>query len=303
MKRAIGLMAQAFSLLSDEKDCVPPRVVMTAPASSLALLFKPAFMSKFGRMSVKILTQLLDNPNPDVPTIKGMVLLFDMKTGHHLAMADGSRITALRTGAASGIATRYLANPDASSLALFGCGAQGHTQLEAMVSARRIRRICLFDTLEIRARELAAESARWGSFEIKINPDPAVLQEMDIICTATPSTKPLFSHSDLKPGVHINAVGSFRPDMQELDPEIFRDSLVFLDDAAACLGESGDLLTPIQAGILTPDQIAGEIGELISGKVRGRSSQSQITLFKTVGNAIQDFFIINEAYEASLTSD
>jgi ornithine cyclodeaminase/alanine dehydrogenase len=303
MKRAIGLMAQAFTHLSADKDCVPPRVVMAPPGSSLALFFKPAFMSNFGRMSVKIITQLLENCDPCLPTIKGMVLLFDMKTGHLLAMADGSRITSLRTGAASGIATRYLANHDASSVAVFGCGAQGRTQLEAVTTERRISRICLFDTKEMRARELAAEGSRSGHLNIEVNPDLQVLKEMDIICTATPSSTPLFSYSNLKPGVHINAVGSYKPDMQELDPELFRNSLIYLDDSDACLGESGDLLGPIKSGILAPQEVMGEIGQLISGQIRGRTSHNEITVFKSVGNAIQDFFIINEAYKASLAKD
>ena len=241
------------------------------------------------------------NENPDVPTIKGMVMLIDMTTGCILSISDGQSITALRTGAASGIATSYLAKPDASALALFGCGAQGQTQAEAVMAVRPITKIFLFDSSSEKAISLAGKIRLNTGSECVINPDLGVLKEVDIICTATPAKKPLFELYHLKPGVHINAIGSYRPDMQEIDPGIFRAGLTYLDDAPACIKESGDLVIPLSQGIIQEDDIIGELGELINGSIKGRQNADDITIFKTVGNAIQDFFIANEAYEKSMS--
>ena len=300
MKRAIQLMENAFRILSVKSAYVPQRVVMTTPDESMSIFFKPAFLSRYNRMSIKILTQILANDNRDIPTIKGMVLLIDMVSGSILSISDGTSITALRTGAASGIATAYLANRDASALAIFGCGAQGRTQLEAIRSVRPITKVYLFDSSVNQAIKMEEEMELHKDLNCEINPDLSVLKNVDIICTATPSHHPLFGLNHLKQGVHINAVGSYRPDMQEINPEILRFGLTYLDDAPACLKDSGDLVIPLSLGIIDEDDIVGELGDLIAGSVRGRQSSDDITIFKTVGNAIQDFFIANEAYEKSL---
>jgi ornithine cyclodeaminase/alanine dehydrogenase-like protein (mu-crystallin family) len=300
MSRAIKLMEIAFPILSAKQAHVPARVVMRTPDHSMSVFFKPAFLEKYQRMSIKILTQIHGDCNPDNPTIKGLVMLIDMVSGDILSISDGRSITSIRTGAASGIATSYLANQDASSLAVFGCGAQGLTQVEAVLAVRPITRICLFDVSECQVNALAQKVERQFGISCEINPGLGVLRDMDVICTATPSKDPLFSAADLQPGVHINAVGSYRPDMNEIDPEIFRNSLIYLDDAPACIKESGDIIRPVEAGIIRESDIIGELGELISGTVDGRKNRDDITIFKTVGNAIQDFFIANEAYEKSI---
>ncbi len=301
MIKAITLMEEAFRILSEKSAYIPQRIVMSTPDDKMSIFFKPAFMSRYNRLSIKLLTQIHVNENSENPTIKGTVLLIDMISGSIISIADGNYITALRTGAASGIATQYLANPDASSVAIFGCGAQGLTQLEAILAVRPIRNVYLFDQSPKKAIALAEELNLSGKFEVQINPDLKVLKTVDVICTATPSQKPLFSISDLKPGVHINAIGSYKPDMNEIDPEILRNGMVFLDDRLACLKETGDLIIPLTAGIICEGNINGELGELISGAVSGRKTPEDITLFKSVGSAIQDFFIANEAYEQSIS--
>jgi len=303
MSRAIELMESAFKILSANSAYVPPRVVMTTPDDKMSVFFKPAFMSLYKRMSIKILTQLLANENKDIATIKGLVLLIDMETGHILSITDGSYLTALRTGAASGIATAHLANPDSSSLAVFGCGAQGKTQLEAILAVRPIEQVFLFDLSDSLAHCLAENVKATFKGNVTVNPGLGVLKQVDVICTATPSTTPLFSLRHVKPGVHINAIGSYRPDMQEIDSDIFKHARVYLDDAPACITGSGDLFIPLNSGILQESDILGEIGEMMSGSIAGRQTPSDITVFKTVGNAIQDFFVVNEAYELSLATE
>ncbi len=302
MARAIDLMQTAFSILSDKSAYVPPRVVMSTQDHKMSIFFKPAFLSRYQRLSIKILSQIHENLNSSMPTIKGTVLLMDMVTGQILSICDGNYVTALRTGAASGIATRYLALPGASTAAIFGCGAQGTSQLEAIMAVRTIKMVYLFDQLQNKAVRLAEKFNPGSSPEFIINPDVSVLKNADIICTATPSPNPLFHLRDLKPGVHINAIGSYRPDMNEIDPEILGQCRIYLDDAPACIHESGDLMNPMKSGIIKKTDIQGEIGELMAGSITGRQSPSDITLFKSVGNAIQDFFIANEAYESSFKS-
>ncbi len=303
MTRAIDLMEIAFRILSEKSATVPKRIVMSTPDNAMSVFFKPAFLSQYNRMSVKMLTQILTNEDPEIPTIKGIVLLIDMKNGQIISISDGTSITALRTGAASGIATKYLAKPDASSLAIFGCGAQGNSQLDAVMAVRPIREVSLFDINEKRAETLMKSSGLSDTVRFTINPPLAMLKSADIICTATNSQKPLFTLKDVKPGVHINAIGSYRPDMQEIDPGIFRCALTYLDDAPACIKDSGDLIKSLDSGHICETDIQGELGELIAGNIGGRQHADDITIFKSVGNAIQDFFIANEAYERSMGSE
>lgn len=295
MPEAIRLMETAFGLLSGNECFVPQRVVMQAPESDLSIFFKPAFISKYNRLSIKILTQSANSKLSGLPTIMGMVILISTTTGEVLCTCDAEYLTALRTGAAAGIATDKLARKDSSVAAIFGCGAQGRTQLEAILAVRPVERVYAFDRNRETARFFAGEFS--GRAEMIPADSPDVLRNADIISTCTPATSPLFSSSYIKKGAHINAIGSFMPSMQELDPELIRRSLLFVDNKSSCLLESGDLLKPISEGIFTDQIIRGEIGELISGKIAGRTGKDDITIFKSVGNAIQDFFIINEAFD------
>lgn len=299
MSRAIELMGLAFKLLSDKSAFVPPRVVMTSQDESMSVFFKPAFLQQYNRMSIKILTQIHTDELVDTATIKGMIMLVDLKSGAVLSLTDGTCATALRTGAASGLATKLLSRPDSTCVAVFGCGAQGKTQLEAVMAVRSIKRILLFDNRPVQAERLVSELGLDPGLEIMINPDISLLKDADVICTATPSKAPLFGKSQIKPGVHINAVGSYRPDMQEIDPEVMGAAKIYLDQANACLDDSGDLLVPMAMGIIRREDVVGEIGELAGGVIPGRKEPGEITLFKSVGSAIQDFFIANEAYELS----
>jgi ornithine cyclodeaminase/alanine dehydrogenase-like protein (mu-crystallin family) len=167
------------------------------------------------------------------------------------------------------------------------------------MAVRSIKRILLFDNRPVQAERLVSELGLDPGLEIMINPDISLLKDADVICTATPSKAPLFGKSQIKPGVHINAVGSYRPDMQEIDPEVMGAAKIYLDQANACLDDSGDLLVPMAMGIIRREDVVGEIGELAGGVIPGRKEPGEITLFKSVGSAIQDFFIANEAYELS----
>ncbi len=300
MPKAINAMGRAFSSLSAGDSYVPMRFVSRLPTHELLMLFKPAFVDSDKRVTIKFLTQRESGTLPGIPTIQGIVLVIDSETGEILAMMDGEYLTALRTGAASGLATRCWARKDARVLALFGCGTQGRTQVEAVLCERDIKKVLVFDTSQEVAAQFITDMAKRFAVEIVHTNDTRQVKEADIICTATNSQQPLFHREDVKAGVHVNAIGSFQPHMQELDPLLIRDARVFLDQSEACLKESGDLIKPMSEGIINRNHLAGEIGDFLLGRIAGRESEDQITLFKSVGVAIQDYAVATDIYNVSL---
>jgi ornithine cyclodeaminase/alanine dehydrogenase len=300
MKQAIDAMAQAFSSLSSGECYVPMRVVTGLPSNELLMLFKPAFVEKDKKVTVKFITQRETNSVPGIPSIQGIVMVIDSLTGEIMSIMDGGCITALRTGAASGLATRFLAGKNAHTMALFGCGAQGKTQVEAVLCERAIKKILLFDKDRNRASLFVQEMQDKFNPEMVFCEDTSILKEADIICTATNATAPLFKREDVKKGAHINAIGSFQPHMQELDPWLIRDARVFLDQTEQCLKESGDLIKAMMDGIVNESHIAGEIGDFLLDRIAGRESEEQITIFKSVGVAIQDYAVATDIYNESL---
>ena len=300
MQKAINAMERAFSSLSSGEGFVPLRFVSRIPSNELLMLFKPAYVEKDRRVSVKVLTQRNCSSSQGIPTIQGIVLVIDAVSGEILSIIDGEYITALRTGAASGLATRCFARENARIMALFGCGVQGRTQLEAVLCERNIKKILVFDKYKDAADKIINEMQEKYGIEMAYSDDTSVLKEVDIICTATNSTMPLFRKEDVKKGVHINAIGSFQPDMQELDPYLIKDAKVYVDSLESCLKESGDLIKPISNGIIDQNHIKGEIGSFCLNSIAGRESENEITIFKSVGVAIQDFAVASDIYNNSL---
>lgn len=300
MKEAINLMGKAFASYSSGRSHVPQRYISDFPGLSMDIFFKPVYCEDLGRIAAKILTQKQRNNHCDTPTILGIVLLFDASSGEILSLIDGTYLTALRTGAASGIATKLLARDDAETVAIFGCGAQGRTQLEAVCNVRSVKRAFLYDTNPEASLKMQEEMKNRLGIPIHIEQDKKRLNQADVICTATHSQNPLFRIEDVKEGVHINAIGSFKPQMQEIDPMVMKSSSLYVDSRKAVLKESGDLIKPINDGVLSSDFIRAEIGDLVNETVTGRRNEREITLFKSVGIAVQDLFVANAIYNNSL---
>lgn len=300
MQQAIDAMDGAFSSMSSGESHVPLRFVSKLPTDNLVMLFKPAFVEKDKRVTVKFLTQRFNSSIKGIPVIQGVVMVMDSDTGEILSIMDGEYLTALRTGASSGLATRCFARKDAEVMALFGCGVQGRTQLEAVLCERGIKKLLVFDKFKESADRLIDDLQDQLQIEMVYTEDTSTLQEADVICTATNSTAPLFTKEDIKKGVHINSIGSFQPDMQELDPYIIKDAKVYVDHVHSCIKESGDFIKPINDGVFGEDHIVGEIGNFCLGKIEGRSSNEETTIFKSVGVAIQDYAVATDVYENSL---
>ena len=293
MSQAISAMKRAYAALSAGRAEVPLRSRLPVPPHEAASLFMPVFLEddQGQALCVKVVSLFPHNDRRGLPLIQAAVLVLDPETGQPVALLEGSALTAIRTGAASGAATDLLARPDSRGAAIFGAGVQGRTQLEAVCAVRPIETAWIYDTDRQRIDRLIGEMAGRSGVPQDLRPAGSpteALAEADVICTATTSLTPVFRDEDIKPGAHINGVGAYTPEMQEIPPETVRRAVVFVDSRSAVLSEAGDLIQPIQAGMIGADHIQAELGEVVLGRHPGRTDADQITFFKSVGVAVQD---------------
>jgi ornithine cyclodeaminase len=292
MNEAIEAMKKAFASLSGRTAQVPLRTRLPIPGSEALSLFMPAYVSsqEGDALAIKIVSLFPTNPARGLAYIQAAVLAFDPQTGQAIALLEGSSLTAIRTGAASGAAIDLLARQEGKVVAVFGAGAQGRTQLEAACTARQIETAFIYDADRNKAGLFAEEMRDKGfarEIRVELTSQEAV-ENADIICTATTSLKPVFEDTHVKPGTHISGVGSYTPDMQEVPAETLQRAKIFVDSRSASLEEAGDLIQPMRAGMFDESHICGELGEVILGSIPGRQSADEITYFKSVGVAVQD---------------
>jgi len=290
MAEAIGGMKYAFAQLSTGRADVPLRTQIDVGGNGVTLVM-PAYLADSNDLAVKIVSVFPHNSQIGLPTIHALVLAVDTETGRPLALLEGGSLTAIRTGAVSGAATDLLAREDADTVAIFGSGVQARTQLEAVCTVRQIKEVRLFSLATRQAEQFAVEMAGRGPIpsSITIAADAgAAVRGADIICTATTSKTPVFDGALLKPGAHVNGIGSFMPEMQEIDLTTVQRALVVVDSRMAALAEAGDLIIPLQNGDISHDHITAELGEIVSGIHHGRTDADEITFFKSVGVAVQD---------------
>lgn len=302
MKGCIDAMREAFGALSKGEVDVPLRTGIEMVPDDGVALFMPVYLPNLMRVGVKTVTINKDNPDKGLPLIHAMVMVFDSSTGAPLALMDGEVITAMRTGAVSGLATTLLARGDARVAAITGTGAQGETQLEGVCTARDIDKAYVFDLQIERAEAFAAKMTKKLDIEVVAAISQDTISEADIICTSTSSNRPVFDDAKIKRGVHINGVGSYRPDMAEIPPQTIQRAKVIVDQKQGCLAEAGDLIQPIQQGLITDDHIHGELGDVVTGIVPGRENEDEITVFKSVGVAVQDLVTADLALEMAKKS-
>lgn len=276
----------AFRDVAAGRDRSPLRSHVELGEGSLLLM--PGVREGGAGASVKLVTVMPQNAQLGLPTVQAIVVWFDAGTGRPLAMLDGAAVTAMRTGAASGVATRLLARPDAATLAVIGAGAQAEWQIRAVLAARPIRQVLVHarsaDGREAFARSMAAAT---GIETVAVASAEAAVRDADIVCCATTSSQPVFDAAWVRPGAHVNGIGAFRLGMVELPPELFaRAALVAVDARAAAMAEAGDLVAAIDAGLVAEEGLV-EIGSVDRAWVEGRAADA-ITVFKSVGLAIQD---------------
>ncbi len=292
MAEAIQAVKGAYVQLSAGQAVVPLRTPVPVERREGVTLFMPAYLSASDALGAKIVSVFPGNLARGLPLIHAVVVVVDAETGRPIALMDGTYITALRTGAASGVSTDLLARSDARVVAVFGAGAQARTQLEAVCTVRPIEKAWVYDTMPDRAVAYSREMRARGRpipTDIVVADSPAdALREADVVCTATTSSTPVFDDADLKPGVHVSGVGAYTHEMQEIPAETVVRAKVVVDSRVASLAEAGDLIIPLAEGLITEASIHGEIGEVAAGKIPGRESDTEVTFFKSVGLAVQD---------------
>lgn len=307
MQDMINADKKAFMMFSAGRCDVPLRTIISVPKEDGFMCFMPAYCDELDCAVVKVVNQFPHNHEIGLPLTLSEVLMVDAKTGAVTTMLDGTYVTKLRTGAASGAALDVLARKDAKKGALFGTGAQAATQLEAMIAVRDLEEVKIFDVatdriqpfVEKMSEELASYSTK---FVAATSPDDAV-SDADVIITMTPSKTPVFNADKIKKGVTISCVGSFQPDMEEADPRVMgMASKIFCDSKEAVLSESGELLIPIEMGIISPDDVTGDLGQVLLGELPGRENDDEIIVFKTVGIGAQDLFASKAIVDAATSA-
>lgn len=293
MHEAIEAMKRAYASLSDGRAAAPLRTRLPVPPHEGLTLFMPAYVQAETdeALAIKIVSLFPENPKRGLALIQAAVLVLEADTGRALALLEGASLTAIRTGAGSGAAIDLLARQDSRTVAIFGAGAQGRTQLEAACTVRTIEAAWVYDSNRQQAESFVADMAGCGPIpkHLRVAENPAqALKDADIICTATTSANPVFADADLKSGVHVSAIGSYTPEMQEVPAETVARARVVVDSISATLAETGDLVKPLQAGRITKDHIYAELGEIVLGRKEGRRTNSEVTFFKSVGIAVQD---------------
>lgn len=305
MKDAIEADKDAFRIFTEGKSDVPLRTNIPAPKHEGTFLFMPAYVADLDCASLKIINIFPKNIDKGLISAPAQVLLVDGTNGFINAILDGTYVTQLRTGAASGAAFDILARKDAKKGALIGTGGQAATQLEAMIVARDLKEVKVYDLNHERTKEFVArmqeELKAYGTkIEAAESSDEAI-EDADLIITVTPSSKPVFNGNKVKKGATVSCVGSYQPHMQEMDPVILtRASKIYFDSEEAVLSEAGDILIPLENGMITKDDFTGDLGEVILGNVVGRENDDEIIVFKTVGIGTQDLITAKYIYDKAI---
>ena len=297
MDRAIQVARQALEELSAGEITAPLRPPLQLPEGAVTLVM-PGHRPSTRDLAVKVVSVHPRNAARGLPTVHAVVVVVDAATGLPTGLVEGNALTALRTGAAVGAATDLLARPDARILAVFGAGVQARAALRAVCAVRPIAEVRLISRSGRSAERWAAELQQClpaSPLRVIVAASPSeAVRGADILVTATTSTVPVFSGDDVGPGVHVNALGAFRPADRELDEETVTRARIVVDTREGCLAEAGDLLIPLAAGRLDAARIA-ELGEVSLGRRPGRTSPDQVTLYKSVGHAALDVAMAGEA--------
>jgi ornithine cyclodeaminase/alanine dehydrogenase len=300
MEEVIEAVEVAFTDHARGRWVIPSRTHFTLPEG--IVLYMPSFLSPGegveGILGAKVVSVFPGNPEKGLPLIYGLYLLYDPPTGRPLALIDGVYLTGVRTGAASAVATKYLSRSDSRALGIIGTGVQAGFHLMAILAVREIEVCYLFDVIEGRARKFAEDySDKLGvNLEVLSSADE-VAGKSDVVVTTTTSATPVFSGSSLRKGTHLNVIGTFTPETREVDSEAVKKACLFVDSYEGALSEAGDLLIPMKEGIISREDIRAELSEVVSGIMPGRTSEDEITLFKSVGFAIADAAVARLAYD------
>lgn len=301
MNECIDVMADTLLTVAKGDAILPLRPVMWLPEKVGALGMMPSYLGSIGMMGLKVVSVFPGNHGTEYDSHMGAVMLFETKHGQLLAIVDASEITAVRTAAVSGVATRLLAREDAQTLAIIGSGIQAKSHLAAMLLVRDIEHVRLWSRSPENAQKFAINEGRRHDVKIEVMPSAqAAVDGADVVCTVTSAKEPVLMGEWIAPGTHVNAVGSSVAFTRELDTHAVVKARMFVDRRESTLNEAGDFLFPKKEGAINDDHIIGEIGEILLGTVQGRQSADEITLFKSLGLAVEDVASAHHIYTKAL---
>ncbi|MDN4493166.1 ornithine cyclodeaminase family protein [Ureibacillus aquaedulcis] len=300
---AIRDIRQTLNAKVQDKVLSPHRTVLKFPHKNSTSIYMPSADLENNIAAVKVVSIFPSNPEKGLPTTQGIIILTSTENGEHLSMMNASYLTRLRTGAMTAIATDYLSRKEAEVLTVVGTGAMAFEQALGVLAVRNIKQIILFNRTANRA-DLFAQRLKDMGVDASIHIVDEVnegVSKADIICCATNSTKPVFDGAFLKPGTHVNGVGSYLPHMHELDrTTIITASKIVVDDLHGAMEEAGELMEASKEGIWSFHQVYGELQDLVSGQVQGRENEEEITFFKSVGASYYDLAVAKGVYQQSL---
>jgi len=304
MQDALNYVEDAYRQLTLGKALVPQRIAITDPAPGLTLIMPGIIGGEMNALATKIVSVYKQNPEKyNLPTVLAKIMVQDINTGDIVGIMEGGLITAIRTGAATGVSVKYLARKDSSVMGIYGAGVQARKQVVAVYWGlnQKLEKCIVYDLKRDTAEEFKNEIEKELGIEVKIaSSGDELLENTDIIVAATTSTTPLFSGEMITDGTHISSIGAHAPEARELDSKIIkRASLLVAGLKDACLAEAGDYIIPINEGIIKEDDIIS-IGDIITGKETGRGSDLDITIFKSVGISAQDVAVAKLVYDRAL---
>ncbi len=306
MKEAVEAVKEAFRLFSEGKSQVPLRTNIQAPRHDGAMLFMPSYVEALDTACLKVVSVFPKNIEKGLPTTPAQVLLLDASNGTVVSVLDGTYVTQLRTGAATGAAFDVLAKKNCVKGALIGTGGQAAAQLEAMLAVRNLKEVWVFDLdtdrLNTFVEQMNQELAGYGAKVLAAKSSGEAVDGADLLVCVTPARKPVFDGSRVKAGATVSCVGSYQPHMQEMDPVILRRAAgIYFDSGEAVLSEAGDILIPLQEGMISEEDFTGDLGEVLAGNLAGRLNDTDIIVFKTVGIGTQDLMAAKRIYDKALS--
>lgn len=296
-EKCVEIMKKALLDLEEGRCEMPPRLITIMP-NTAKFGFMPAWLGDY--YGAKVITAYGPNAGTGFPTHIGYVMLFESEHSTVAGLVDATAVTEIRTGAVSAVATEALARRDAHTMAIIGAGAQARSHTAAITCIRKIDRITVYDMRPEAAETFKAETESLYGISVDVCTSVAeCVKDADIICTLTPSKEPILTAEMVKPGAHVNAVGTFTPVTREVSSDLVASSRLYADQTAAMKRESGEYLIPLQEGTITEEHIVGSIGEVLAGRKPGRTSDEEITLFDALGLAVEDVAAAVYALEAS----
>lgn len=298
MEACIEAVDASFRSLAKGEAEQPLRTMVPLPDGKSGLLAMPAYLASPPSLGAKLLTLFPGNEKRNLPSHRGVIVLFDPEDGGLRAVVDAGPVTAIRTAAASAVATRVLARDDASELGILGSGVQARSHVEAMLVVRPIRRIRVWSPHPGRLAAFVEEVRERHGVSAESSPSPrAAVEGAHVVCTVTSSPEPILAGDWLSPGAHVNAVGAHTPRTRELDTGAVARSRFYVDLRSSALAEAGDFLIPRNEGAIDDRHILGEIGEVLEGRAEGRTDPDQLTVFKSLGLAVQDLAAVSRIVE------